>query len=316
MDNATMNNKEMDLTSISVIKNLLKARGIYPSKKLGQNFLISRMVLKKIIETADIQKTDTILEIGPGIGTLTQELAKKAGKVIAIEKDKKLVEILKETLKDFKNVEIINGDILKMNKEQRTIKKKGCSLPAPSAKPFSGFTVHCSLFADYKVVANLPYYITSPVIRKFLEIGNPPSQMILMIQKEVAQRIVAKPPKMSILTISVQFYAKPEIISYVSKNSFWPPPQVNSAVIKIVPRYSAYRSALFSERFFRIVKAGFSHPRKQLAKNLINELELNRENTCQWLLKNKINPTQRAETLNLQDWLNLAKTFKNTIIEQ
>lgn len=296
----------MNLCSKSFIKNLLKEKYVRPSKKLGQNFLISRNILKKIVTAANIEKTDVILEIGPGIGTLTYELAKKAKKVIAIEKDRKMVEILKETLKDFSNVEIIEGDILKTNSKQQTANNKKKKLLA----------VNCWLLADYKIVANLPYCITSPVIRKFLESKNPPKQMTLMVQKEVAQRIMAKPPHMNLLAVSVQFYAKPKIISYVSKKSFWPEPKVNSAIVQFT--VNSKQPTINMGIFFKTVRAGFAHPRKQLVNNLSNKacsnfaqgIELKKENTAEWLKQNKINPEQRAQTLTLKDWINLTKSLK------
>jgi len=284
----------MDLTSKLVIKKLLKEKGMRPSKRLGQNFLVSKSVLKKIIEAADLEKTDIILEIGSGIGTLTQELAKRAKKVIAIEKDKKMVEILKEALKDFKNVKIVERDILKIENGSIT-------------KWLNGL--------NYKIISNLPYYIASPVIRKFLETKTPPQKMILMVQKEVAQRILAHPPKMNLLAISVQFYAKPKIVSYVSKRAFWPSPKVDSALIKlseIKPKSYQHKSAQIStdqRLFFKIVKAGFSHPRKQLVNNLVFELKLEKEKVKSWLLKNKILPNSRAENLSLKNWISLTKTF-------
>ena len=165
--------------SKNFIKNLLKKYKIKPSKYLGQNFLIDKIVLRKIIKTANLSKNDTVLEIGPGIGNLTIELAKRVKKVIAVEKDKKMIEILKDNLKDFKNIQIIHGDILKI--------------------PDSKFQIPNS---DYRVVANLPYYIVSLIIRKFLESKNPPKEMLLMVQKEVAQRIAAS-EKMNLLAVSV-----------------------------------------------------------------------------------------------------------------
>jgi 16S rRNA (adenine1518-N6/adenine1519-N6)-dimethyltransferase len=274
----------MDLTSAKAIKKLLEKYGVRPFKGWGQNFLIDRSVLKKIIASADLKPNDIVLEIGPGIGTLTRELAKKVKKVITIEKDKKMVEILKETLKGIENVKVIQGDILKI--------------------PNSQFLIHNS----YKVVANLPYYIVSPVIRKFLELTEVrPLEMILMVQKEVAQRICAKPPDMNLLAVSVQFYAKPEILFYVSKNSFCPQPKVNGAVIKIVPQ--KLQRTVLCKLFFKIVKAGFSQPRKQLANNLSKMLKLNKEKVKNWLLKNGIQPSQRAETLTIEDWLKLTKNW-------
>jgi 16S rRNA (adenine1518-N6/adenine1519-N6)-dimethyltransferase len=161
------------------------------------------------------------------------------------------------------------------------------------------------------VVANLPYYITSPVIRKFLESKKPPKLMVLMIQKEVAERICAKPPKMSKLSVFCQFYGKPEIVSFVSKKSFWPQPKVDSAILKIVPRqFPLLGSVRFRAKFAKIVKAGFAQPRKQLINNLSKSLKLSREKVKEWLKKNNIAPSQRAESLNLEDWLKLTRTFK------
>lgn len=267
------------------LKKMLAKYGFSPSKGLGQNFLIDFGAIKKLIEAANLSSGDIVLEIGPGLGVLTKELAKKAKKVIAVEKDLRLVRILNDELriKNVKNVEVIEGDILKT--------------------PYSAFNIQNS----YKIVANLPFYLTAPVIRKFLESENPPEEMALIIQKEVAQRIYAKVPDMNLLAVSVQFYAKPKIISYIKKESFWPSPKVDSAIIKITPKNNLGRTGLV---FFKIMRAGFSHPRKQLLNNLSLGLEMEREKTIKWLSKNNIRPNQRAETLNIEDWLNLTKTFK------
>ena len=301
-----------DLSSKKIIKTLLDKYNTKPLKRWGQNFLIDERVLKKIVDSANLKKSDIVLEIGPGIGTLTLELAKRvhpikslrgkfngAGKVIAVEKDKKMCEILKDLLEGWnvRNVEIIQDDILKIEK----LKIK-----------------------NYKIVANLPYYIVSPVIRKFLELSEArPREMILMVQKEVAQRICAKPPEMSILAISVQFYAKPEILFYVSKNSFWPQPKVDAAVIKIVPFdwskkfvwahshfASKRRASAFRMLFFKIVRAGFAQPRKQIVNNLSKMLKLDKKRVKNWLLENKIEPGRRAETLTIGDWIKLTKNYK------
>lgn len=274
--------------NLRTVKKLLKKYGIYPSKRLGQNFLIDKRIFQKIIKAANLSKNDIVLEIGPGIGNLTLELAKEVKKIVAIEKDKKMCEALKEILinLNIKNVEIINQDILRVDPKLYTLK-------------------------SYKIVANLPYYITSPVIRKFLEMEKQPKEMILMVQKEVAKRICAKPPKMSILAVSVQFYAKPEIISFVSKRSFWPQPKVDSTIIKITPCRSVHTIGVNPLLFFKIVKAGFSHPRKQLINNFSKKLKINKEKIKNWLLENRIQPSQRAETLTLKDWLNLTNSYKN-----
>jgi 16S rRNA (adenine1518-N6/adenine1519-N6)-dimethyltransferase len=257
---------------------------------LGQNFLIDKNILQKIIDASDINSEDIILEVGPGLGTLTQELAKKAKKVIAVEKDETMCKILKEKFSaqggpasGWKNIEIINEDILKFKIEEK----------------------------KYKVIANIPYYLTSPLIRKFLEEGNQPQEIILMIQKEVAQRICSKTPDMNLLAVSVQFYADPKIVFTVSKNSFWPVPKIDSAIIKITPntRHCEEGEAQRSNLFFKVVKAGFSQPRKQLAGNLSKVLKIEKKETANWLLKNNITPTQRAETLTIEDWKNLANSF-------
>lgn len=277
----------MNLTSKKAIQNLLKKYQVRPSKRLGQNFLIDKRVIKKLIEAANLKPKDVVLEIGPGIGNLTQELAKKVKKVIAVEKDQKMVEILKETLKDYENVEIIKEDILKLDLRTYNLKPK-----------------------IYKVVGNLPFYLTAPVIRKFLEaVEVKPRQMTLVVQKEVGQRICARTPDMSILAVSVQFYAKPEIIDYISKKSFWPSPKVDSAILQIAPLINTDRKLINADLFFRIVKAGFSQPRKQLINNLSKGLKFNRERVKNWLLKNNIQPNQRAETLTIENWISLTKNF-------
>jgi 16S rRNA (adenine1518-N6/adenine1519-N6)-dimethyltransferase len=275
---------KMDLTSPKTIKELLLKYEAKPSKGLGQNFLIDKNTLKKIVNSAGLKPTDTILEVGPGIGTLTRELAKIASRVFAVEKSQKMCEILKETLADFNNVDVINADILRY------------LLPTE----------------NYKVVANIPYYLTSPLIRKLLEAppaAGKPEEIVLLMQKEVAQRICSKTPDMSLLSVSVQFYAEPKIIGYVSKNCFLPAPKIDSAIIKITPKSPSVLSPTSHELFFKVVKAGFLHPRKQLGNNLSAGLKLDREQVNLWLLNNKLAPSQRAETLSVQDWENLTKSF-------
>ncbi len=251
-----------------------------PNKLLGQHFLVDKKALAKIVAAANIQKDETVLEIGPGTGLLTKELAARAQKVITIEKDPSMVHILKETLGNFENVEIIQGDAL----SYQVIK-----------------------LSSYKVVANIPYYITAPIIRKFLEEKDKPAEMVLMVQKEVAQRICAKPPDMSILAVSVQFYATCKIISRVSKGCFWPVPKVDSAIIKIVPQITVDNQGINRDAFFRVVKAGFLHPRKKIIGNLREGLKIHKEQITSWLIDNKIDPGRRAETLTLQEWASLTR---------
>ncbi len=292
-------NDLMNLSSKRNLKSLLKKHYIQPSKGLGQNFLVDRGSVKKVIEAAELKPDDVVLEIGSGTGVLTKKLAEKTKMVIAIEKDKNMAKILQETLKDFKNVEIVNDDVLKI------INYIECGL-------FKNLKL--KIKNSYKIVANLPFYLTAPVIRKFLESKNQPKEMILLVQKEVGQRICAKPPDMNLLAVSAQIYAEVKIINYVSKKSFWPQPKVDSAIIKIVPfeiKTCNHRISLRKRNlFFKIVKAGFSQPRKQLINNLSNGLKIDKIKTEKWLLKNNIQPTQRAETLNVKDWIKLSKTFK------
>jgi len=287
----------MNLASPKAVKQILARHDIKPSRGLGQNFLVDRHAVRRLVVASQIQPDDTILEIGPGIGTLTQELAQRAKRIVAIEKDRRMIEILKETLAEFPDVEIVHEDVLKF--QVSSLK----SQTNPKSQ-------------NYKVVANLPYYITAPIIRKFLESEEVGLQrkearlrsMAFIIQKEVAQRICAKPPDMSILAVSVQIYATPKIISFIKKSAFWPQPKVDSAILQIIPFSTPY--PLDFHRFFRIVKAGFKQPRKQLVNNLSQGLNLSRQKTEAWLLQSNIQPTQRAETLSIQDWINLANMLQ------
>ena len=284
----------MNLYSPKTIKQTLKEHNSSPKDHLGQNFLVEKRVASALLRAAELSGRDTVLEVGPGMGTLTQELAGAAGLVIAVEKDPVMVEILKETVvKEHPNVKVLQGDILKMKFQAAN----------SEVSIVNGQLSNVS----YRVVANLPYYITSPVLRMFLETEKKPELLALMVQKEVAQRICAKPPDMSMLAVSTQFYAVPKIIAYVRKTAFWPRPKVDSAIVKIVPNKE--KPVVAPDTFFRVVKAGFKQPRKQLANNLAKELNLSRQETESLLKKADIKPEQRAETLSLKDWINLAKEY-------
>ena len=261
---------------------------ITPKKSLGQNFLINSRILDKIAEAAEISKKDTVLEVGPGDGNLTQKLAQKAKKVIAVEKDRRLIDSLKEKFKDT-NVEIIEADILKLKIETLIENLK-------------------LRIENYKVVGNIPYYITSKLIRTIFEDWPKPKLVVLTIQKEVAQRITAKPPRMNLLALSVQFFAEPKIISYVSKENFRPVPKVDSALLRIKLR-RAQQSKEFTERFFKIARAGFSQKRKFLISNL-KGLGANKNELALIFKELGINQKSRAEELVLEDWRRLAQTIK------
>jgi len=277
----------MDKTAL---KNLLRQHNLHPNKLMGQNFLVDRNVLEKIIQAADLQPNDTVLEIGSGLGTLTKELAQRAKKVITVEKDKNLVLILRQELINFKNVKIIQGDILKIQKLKT-----------------SAFAKTSADKKNYKIIANIPYYLTSHLIKRFLKSKTPPQEMTLMVQKEVGQRICAKPPKTNLLAVTVQFYAQPQIVSYVSRASFLPQPKVDSAIIKISDIQKPKN--IDSVKFFKLVKASFSSPRKQLANNLSQKLKIEREEIKAILKKNNLNPEIRAEALSMEDWKKLCLSF-------
>lgn len=275
----------------------LNLAGIKPRKRLGQNFLVNERVYRRIIEEARIRPSDIVVEVGAGLGTLTDYLAGLAGKVIAIEKDKILAVYLRDRFSDNKNVTIVEDDILKFKIENLPDSQAGLKLK----------------IYEYKLVGNIPYYLTSRLIRKVFEEWPSPKLIIFILQKEVAQRIVASPPNMSLLAVSVQYYAKPEIVSYVSKGSFWPQPKVDSAIIKLVSSDQFLASSdeaenwkLETRNFFKVVRAGFAGKRKQLSNNLAKNLNLNKSKVQEKLLLSAIAPSRRAETLTVQEWKKIA----------
>ncbi|HOX10473.1 MAG TPA: 16S rRNA (adenine(1518)-N(6)/adenine(1519)-N(6))-dimethyltransferase RsmA [Candidatus Moranbacteria bacterium] len=260
---------------------------IKAKKSLGQNFLKDDAVLQRIIESANLSKNDVVIEIGPGHGVLTELLARKCKKVIAIELDDRLIEMLRNKLRNKENVEIIHNDILKIN------------LPELVSK----YEIQDT---RYKTVANIPYYITAPIIRLLLETKIPPSEMILMVQKEVAERICAKAGEMSILAVSVQYYAQPEYLFTVPKTAFDPMPKVDSAVIRIV---TSNQQPVISKKnnrdFFRVVRAGFSAKRKTLVNNLANGLQLDKKTVEEKLIAFGFSKNTRAQELGVEDWQKL-----------
>lgn len=270
------------------IKNLLENSSLSANKNLGQNFLHDSNIIKKIIEAGDIKNTDTVLEIGPGLGSMTIPMSEKAKTIIAVEKDPKMVEYLEKILaeKNIQNIKIIKGDILKELEKE--------SSPLLSNLP-----------SEYKVVANIPYYLTSHLIKLMLEKENQPELIILMIQKEVAERICDKKDN-SILSISIAYYANCKIKHIVSKNCFHPKPKIDSAVISIIPKKQKFEKE-FTKIFFKILKTGFSSPRKQLLKNL--SLLGDREEIRNIIESANLKPEQRAETLSLEDWQTLTTQY-------
>ena len=262
-------------------------------KKFGQNFLIDTKVLERIIEASDISKDDCVLEIGPGIGTMTQYLAEKAGEVIAVEIDKALIPILEDTLKEYDNVTVINNDILKFD-INKIVNEKNNGQPI-------------------KVVANLPYYITTPIIMGLFESHVPLKSITVMVQKEVADRMQVGPgtKDYGALSLAVQYYAKPEVVANVPPNCFIPRPNVGSAVIRLT-RYEKPPVMAEDEHFmFSLIRASFNQRRKTLINGLLNAgLGLSKENIIHALESMQLSLTIRGEALTLEQFAKLSNLLK------
>lgn len=264
-----------------------------PKKSLGQHFLVDQAVLKRILAAAEIRPGEIVVEVGPGLGILSEGLAKGGARLIAVELDSKLVRLLKKRLAAFPEVRIVHADILKVAPGQLLRDNLSAS----------------ELEQGYKVVANLPYYITSPALRHFLE-GEPrPSRMVVMVQKEVGEAIAATPGKMGLLSVKVQFYSKPSIISYVPAASFDPPPKVDSVILRLDVYSKPAIEVSDIAGFFDIVVHGFSSPRKQLRNALAHSLGMPPGQAAVLLEKAGIESKRRAETLSLEEWRELWKVF-------
>ncbi|MBI2853368.1 MAG: ribosomal RNA small subunit methyltransferase A [Chloroflexi bacterium] len=268
------------------VRRMLRQAGAHARKGLGQHFLINRAVLNDIVAAAELTPDDIVIEIGPGLGILTEALAARAGRVIAIELDEKLVYRLRRTLAGFANVSIIQGDALEI-------------------QPWRQINA-----STYKVVANLPYYVATPVIRKFLHAPKKPSILVVMVQKEVAESMAAPPGKMSLLSVIVQYYAQSKIAIEVPPDSFYPPPKVSSAVIKLVPHTAPPVEVEDAEAFFNFVAAGFRQPRKQISNSLAKGLEVAVSESAALLDRAGIDRHRRAETLDLKEWATLWKASR------
>lgn len=274
------------------IQQLLRYYHIKPNYRRGQNFLIDDEVYEAIIKTAKLSKQDTVLEIGAGLGTLTERLAANAGRVMAVELDKKLTAILEHRLKGYKNINVINADIL--------------------AHPVSKFNIS----SPYKVVANIPYNITSAILKKFLTQDISPTSLTLMVQKEVGERIQAGMGEMSLLALSVQLYSEPKIIQIVSRESFLPPPEVDSVILQISDVHP-FPFADVSEKFFwRVARVGFAARRKQLKNNLVNGLGLAAEKILKILSKARIEDKARAQDLSIEQWHSLVYNLEREKINK
>jgi len=275
------------------VQRLLREHNLHPRKGLGQHFLVSEAHLQRIVEAAELTPNDVVLEIGPGLGTLTALLAAQAGHVVAVELDEELIPILQRTLADRSNVTIVHGDILQLRPSDLVSRSESLG-PQPETRNSTPET--------YKVVANLPYYITSAALRHLLEAESPPHLMVLTMQREVGERICAAPPHMSLLAVSVQFYAQPELVHRIPAGAFYPRPKVDSAVMRLRRRPQPAVAVDDVERFFQIVRAGFGQRRKQLRNALAHGLGQPSAEVAASLERAGIEPRRRAQTLTLVEW--------------
>lgn len=272
-----------DLPALNV-PDLLRTYGIKPDKRLGQNFLVDSGALKEVLQAAEIDRQASVLEIGPGLGSLTRLLARQARRVVAVELDENLLPPLYQVLAPYSNVEIVQGDIL-AHDPARLMGEAG-----------------------YRVVANIPYYITSALIRHLLEARFKPQRLVLTVQREVAERICAGPGDLSLLALSVQVYGKPRIAARIPAGAFYPVPKVDSAVVRVDLAEQPAIPPADLEAFFRLAKAGFSQKRKTLRNSLAGGLHLEKTQASELLEAAGIDPKRRAETLSLEEWGKLVDT--------
>jgi 16S rRNA (adenine1518-N6/adenine1519-N6)-dimethyltransferase len=267
------------------VPDLLRLHGLHPEKSLGQNFLVDEYALEQVVKAADITPQEVVLEIGAGLGSLTRYLATYAHSVVAVELDRKLIPPLVQVVGQYTNVQVVEGDILAYDPTQLVSQQ------------------------DYVVVANIPYYITSALLRHLLEARVPPKRLILTVQREVARRICARQGDMSLLALSVQVYGHPEIITHIPASAFYPPPKVDSSVLRIDLFASPLIPAPELELFFLLIKAGFSQKRKTLRNALSGGLRMPSAMAEALLIASDIDPMRRAETLDIAEWHHLSTHY-------
>ena len=267
------------------ISTILKKHNLVPDKSLGQNFLTDPAILEKITGIAGVTDKDTVLEIGAGLGHLTAQLANSAEQVVAVELDERFIPVLEENLVEYENIKIIQGDILSL-KIQDLVQEN-----------------------NYLVVANIPYYITSRIIRNLLESELKPNRIILTIQHEVAQRVCAKTGKMSLLSLSVLMYGEPSLEMRIPAGAFFPAPKVDSAVVLLNLHSEPLLAGKLRVKFFKIIKAGFLHKRKTLRNSLSKGLAWAPLEVEKMLQEASIDPQRRAETLSMSEWLELTRYY-------
>ena len=276
------------------VRSVLDQWGLQPSKGLGQNFLVDQTALEEIVAAAELTPADVVLEVGAGTGTLTERLARGAGRVVAVELDRRLMPVLRSVLAGCDNVTLIQGDILALDPAALI----GAAGGQPSASSLR-----------YKVVANLPYYVTSAVLRHLLEASLKPQRMVVTVQREVAERIVAGPGQMSLLAVSVQFYGRPRLLFRIKPGSFYPAPEVESAVVRIDLHAAPPMHVQDTAAFFRVVRAGFSQRRKQLRNALSAGLRRPPEEVAARLRAAGVDPRRRAQALGLEEWARVARAL-------
>lgn len=276
------------MSKLDELQSLLDYHGLWAKKHLGQNFLVDEKVFDQIIEAADLKSSDNIVEVGPGTGFLTERLIEKAKSVTAIEKDGDMVRLLNTRFSFTDNLEVIQADILKYRIQDSGVRSQ-----------------------PYKVVANIPYYITSPLLKHFLQSDNPPSLMVLLVQKEVAEKICGISGK-SLITIETQLFGQSELIATVPAKAFSPSPKVESAILKIKVFDKPLVPVDQMKDFLRIVKFGFTQKRKKLSNSLGAGLHVKPAEMIEILRDNGIDPNLRAEHLGIEEWKRLAKVLTNT----
>jgi len=272
----------MDLSRVDDVRTAMRLAGIKPNKGLGQHFLVDRPSLEAIMDAAYVTKDDAVLEIGPGLGVMTRPLTQLASRVIAVETDPVLAELLRRDAPA--NLDVVEEDILQFDLRR---------LPP-----------------RYKVIANIPYYLTSKIFRLLIESPNPPSIMSILIQREVGERITAAPGALSVLALSVQYYGRPELVRLVERHKFWPPPEVDSAVLRVTLTKPAFDAD--PDRLFRLIKAGFGEKRKLLKNALAGGFNLSSDFSAALIKSAKLPPNSRAQELDLKAWQRLYKVSVKT----